>query len=181
MVDRIIQSGLSATATPEPATPVELKPGQTRKETEGVFILRDGKAAFVPISVGIAGERYFEILKGLKARYEEHHGIKYQDEALRTAAELGQDGSNRSSGKQRGVFLQDVQRILDEHKTDAITINQCMGTIMPMSETTACMPLSSSILMAVSLLPRCSVVRSFTGPMLSWQAMSCSPMPLMPL
>ena len=42
-----------------------MKPGQTRKETEGVFILRDGKAAFVPISVGIAGERYFEILKGL--------------------------------------------------------------------------------------------------------------------
>ncbi len=30
----------------------------------------------------------FEILKGLKPRYEEHHGIKYQDEALRSAAEL---------------------------------------------------------------------------------------------
>ena len=30
----------------------------------------------------------FEILKGLKARYEEHHGVKYQDEALRSAAEL---------------------------------------------------------------------------------------------
>ena len=32
--------------------------------------------------------------------------------------------------------------LLDEAKTDAITINQCMGTIMPISETTACMPLS---------------------------------------
>jgi hypothetical protein len=32
--------------------------------------------------------------------------------------------------------------LLDEAKTDAITINQCMGTIMPMAETTACLPLS---------------------------------------
>jgi ATP-dependent Clp protease ATP-binding subunit ClpA len=30
----------------------------------------------------------FEILKGLKTRFEEHHGIKYEDDALRSAAEL---------------------------------------------------------------------------------------------
>jgi ATP-dependent Clp protease ATP-binding subunit ClpA len=30
----------------------------------------------------------FEILKGLKSRFEEHHGIRYEDEALRSAAEL---------------------------------------------------------------------------------------------
>ena len=29
-----------------------------------------------------------EILRGLKSRYEEHHGIKYEDDALRAAAEL---------------------------------------------------------------------------------------------
>ena len=52
-----------------PATPpvvAELKPGQTRKETEGVFVLRNGRAEFVPITVGIAGDRYFEVLSGLK-------------------------------------------------------------------------------------------------------------------
>ena len=32
--------------------------------------------------------------------------------------------------------------VMDEAKTDAITVNQCMGTIMGMSKTTACMPLS---------------------------------------
>jgi len=32
--------------------------------------------------------------------------------------------------------------LLDESGTDAFTINSCMGTIMPMSKTTACMPLS---------------------------------------
>jgi HlyD family secretion protein len=44
----------------------ELKPGQTRKETEGVFVLKGGRAEFVPIKVGIAGDKYFEVLSGLK-------------------------------------------------------------------------------------------------------------------
>jgi HlyD family secretion protein len=53
--------------TVEPtAAAEELKPGQTRKETEGVFVLRSGRAEFVPIKVGIAGDKYFEVLSGLK-------------------------------------------------------------------------------------------------------------------
>jgi len=36
-----------------------------RQELEGAFIVRDGRAVFVPIKVGIAGERHFEILDGL--------------------------------------------------------------------------------------------------------------------
>ena len=48
------------------ASAAELKPGQTRKETEGVFVLRSGRAEFVPIKVGIAGDKYFEVLSGLK-------------------------------------------------------------------------------------------------------------------
>jgi len=40
-------------------------------------------------------------------------------------------------------LLCDVFRdLMDEAKTDAITINQCMSTIMPIGETTACLPLS---------------------------------------
>jgi HlyD family secretion protein len=54
--------------TPEPvAVAAELKPGQTRKETEGVFVVRTGKAEFVPIKMGIAGDKYFEVLGGLKS------------------------------------------------------------------------------------------------------------------
>jgi HlyD family secretion protein len=45
----------------------DLKPGQTRKETEGVFAVRDGKSEFVPIKMGVAGDKYFEVLAGLKA------------------------------------------------------------------------------------------------------------------
>ncbi len=44
----------------------ELKPGQERKELEGVFVVRDAKAVFEPIKTGIAGEKYFEIISGLK-------------------------------------------------------------------------------------------------------------------
>jgi HlyD family secretion protein len=45
----------------------ELKPGQTRKETEGVFVVRNNRAEFVPIKMGIAGDKYFEVLSGLQA------------------------------------------------------------------------------------------------------------------
>jgi HlyD family secretion protein len=44
----------------------EPPPGHTRKETEGVFLLREGKAVFTPVKTGIAGERYFEVLDGIQ-------------------------------------------------------------------------------------------------------------------
>ena len=49
------------------AAAAELKPGETRKETEGVFVVRDSKVEFVPIKVGISGDKYFEVTSGLKA------------------------------------------------------------------------------------------------------------------
>ena len=54
-----------AASTPAPP-PGELKPGQKREEREGVFVMRDGRAAFVEVKTGIAGERYLEVLTGLK-------------------------------------------------------------------------------------------------------------------
>jgi HlyD family secretion protein len=44
----------------------EPPPGHTRKETEGVFVVKDGKAIYTPVKIGIAGERYFEVVEGLK-------------------------------------------------------------------------------------------------------------------
>jgi HlyD family secretion protein len=44
----------------------ELKPGQERKELEGVFVVRNDKAVFTPVKTGIAGEKYFEVLSGVK-------------------------------------------------------------------------------------------------------------------
>jgi len=56
--------GTAPTAPPPP--PPEPGPGQTRKETEGVFVVREATVVFAPVKVGIAGERYFEVLTGLK-------------------------------------------------------------------------------------------------------------------
>jgi len=49
------------------STANEPPPGHTREEVEGVFLLREGKAVFTPVKTGVAGERYFEVLDGLKA------------------------------------------------------------------------------------------------------------------
>ena len=46
------------------ASAQELPPGHTRKEEEGVFIVRDGRAEFVPVKTGIAGDKYFELQPG---------------------------------------------------------------------------------------------------------------------
>src|SRR3954465_111034 len=56
----------SASGVETVASAAELKPGQTRKEVEGVFVMRDGHAEFLPIKMGIAGDKYFEVLSGLK-------------------------------------------------------------------------------------------------------------------
>ena len=53
-------------AAQAPAAPAELKPGQKREEKEGVFVMKDGKSAFVIVKTGIAGERYLEVSTGLK-------------------------------------------------------------------------------------------------------------------
>lgn len=57
----VLSRTASAASAPEPAG------GETaREEREGVFVARQGRAVFVPVSTGIAGERYFEALSGLE-------------------------------------------------------------------------------------------------------------------
>jgi HlyD family secretion protein len=53
--------------TPRPSATDPLPAGQTRKDTEGVFLIKDAKATFIPVKTGIAGDKYFEVLSGLKA------------------------------------------------------------------------------------------------------------------
>jgi HlyD family secretion protein len=48
------------------AAAAELQPGQTRKETEGVYVVRNGRVDFVPIKLGVSGDKFFEVLQGLK-------------------------------------------------------------------------------------------------------------------
>jgi HlyD family secretion protein len=65
----IVREPVTAGAPPRRAgglQAAELKPGQERKEIEGVFVVRDGKAVFEAVKTGIAGEKFFEVLSGLK-------------------------------------------------------------------------------------------------------------------
>ena len=47
------------------AEAADLGAGETEEELEGVFVARQGRAVFVPVDTGIAGERYFEALSGV--------------------------------------------------------------------------------------------------------------------
>ena len=62
------------------------------------------------------------------------------------AARYLKDGVTLETGPEfvaNAFVLTEIFRdILDETRTDAITVNNCMQTIMPVSETTACLPLS---------------------------------------
>ncbi len=46
--------------------PVDTATARKKKETEGVFVVKDGVATFRPVKVGIAGDEYFEVVGGLK-------------------------------------------------------------------------------------------------------------------
>jgi HlyD family secretion protein len=84
-----------------PAPPVEPKPGQTRKEIEGVYVVANSHVTFTPVKTGIAGEKYFEVLEGLKEGDEVVTGpfasvrnLKDGDEVRPQAARpTGQTGS----------------------------------------------------------------------------------------
>jgi HlyD family secretion protein len=51
----------------EGSPPVDtLRSRFSKKEAEGVFVVRDGSATFRPVKVGIAGDEYFEVVDGLR-------------------------------------------------------------------------------------------------------------------
>ncbi|MCC7177595.1 MAG: efflux RND transporter periplasmic adaptor subunit [Acidobacteria bacterium] len=91
-------------ATPVSAATTELKPGQKREETEGVFVVRDGKATFTRVTLGIAGERYLEVLSGLQegdrvitGPFESVRGM-YEGDVVNTG-----DATSASAGGGSGV------------------------------------------------------------------------------
>ena len=59
------RSFFGQSAEPLTRVPPEPPPGQRREDTQGVFVVRDGRAVFTPVTIGIAGERHFEVLSGL--------------------------------------------------------------------------------------------------------------------
>ena len=42
--------------------------GDEQQDEEGVYVVREGKAKFVPVKVGVTGQEHFEVLSGLSAK-----------------------------------------------------------------------------------------------------------------
>jgi HlyD family secretion protein len=59
------QGDVEALPQEDPAAQAAAEAAGARSDIEGVFVMRDGKASFVPVKVGIAGREYFEVLSGL--------------------------------------------------------------------------------------------------------------------
>lgn len=85
--------------------PEKLEPGQSRKEIEGVFLVENGRAVFRPVKVGIAGEKHFEVLEGLKlgeavitGPFASVRTLREGDEVKVTESGGGEGASGRSSG-----------------------------------------------------------------------------------
>ena len=58
----------TAQAAPAPSSDTSKHGGAAaKKETEGVFLVRNGVATFHPVKVGIAGEEHFEVVEGVQA------------------------------------------------------------------------------------------------------------------
>ena len=57
--------GLRTRGIERAVSAAELPVGGSEQELEGVFVARQGRAVFVPVKTGIAGERYFEALTGV--------------------------------------------------------------------------------------------------------------------
>lgn len=87
---------------------------------------------------------YRDLEPRLKAAMQNGALVKRSEEAARRY--LRQSGvsldTRREFVNNAFVLTEVLTDVMDEAKTDALTINSCMGTIMGMSQTTACLPLS---------------------------------------
>jgi hypothetical protein len=79
----------------------EPPPGHTRKETEGVFVIRDGRAVFAPVKIGIAGEKYFEVVSGVKTGDQVITGRSPTSARWPTARESGSTRTTTTARRDR--------------------------------------------------------------------------------
>lgn len=87
---------------------------------------------------------YEELGKRIQKMRENTSLVKWcEEEARKYLAQEGVSLSTDASFIPKSFLLTEVfHELMAEAKTDSITINHCMGTIMRVSETTACLPLT---------------------------------------
>ncbi|HET9947557.1 MAG TPA: efflux RND transporter periplasmic adaptor subunit, partial [Longimicrobiales bacterium] len=60
-----VRADTAAAWTEGPGVPVDAGERQAPRDVEGVFLVENGRARFTPVTIGIAGAEYFEVLAGL--------------------------------------------------------------------------------------------------------------------
>jgi HlyD family secretion protein len=77
-------------------------------DTEGVFVSRQGKAHFVPVTIGVAGHEHFEVLTGLKlgdsvvaGPYDAIRSLE-EDKPLRRLIDVPPGGKGKAKAKTKG-------------------------------------------------------------------------------
>ena len=86
-----------ADAVAVPIQALTVRDDAAAEEREGVFVLQDGTARFRPVEVGIAGERYFEVLSGLQEGDEVITGPYAAVRELEDGDAVALDEDDRSS------------------------------------------------------------------------------------
>jgi len=76
-----------------PANDASNRPAEDREEVQGVFVIRDRKAAFLPVQTGITGTTDIEVLSGLKPGDEIVTGSYKVLRTLRTGASVKIDNT----------------------------------------------------------------------------------------
>ena len=86
---------------PAAISDADLKPGQEKKELEGVFVVKENRATFVPVKTGIAGEKYFEVLSGLNPGEQVIIGPFSSVRELADGAAVKVEAASRSSAAKK--------------------------------------------------------------------------------
>jgi HlyD family secretion protein len=78
------------------------KSGNKKKEQQGVFVVRDGKASFVPVTTGITGQTEIEVLSGLKQGDEIITGSYKTLRTIKTEDKVKVDNKNFVTEDRKG-------------------------------------------------------------------------------
>lgn len=84
-------------------------------------------------------EETYEILKGLKKFYEQHHGVKYSDESLRTASELAGKYINDRHLPDKAIDVIDevgaaMKLLAEEDRPKVISVQMVENTVARMAK-----------------------------------------------
>jgi ATP-dependent Clp protease ATP-binding subunit ClpA len=84
-------------------------------------------------------EETYEILKGLQKHYEEHHGVKYSDESLRTASELAGKYINDRQLPDKAIDVIDevgaaTKLLTEDKRPKTISVSMVENTIARMAK-----------------------------------------------